>query len=42
MAVIFFFLYSPIAIMAIYSFNASKSKYEGTGAGKAEQERLAK
>ncbi len=25
-----------------YTFNASKSKYKGTGAGKAEQERLAK
>ena len=31
MAVIFFFLYSPIAIMALFSFNASKSRTVWTG-----------
>jgi len=31
MAIVFFFLYSPIAIMAIFSFNASKSRTVWTG-----------
>ena len=31
MAIIFFFLYSPIAVMALFSFNASKSRTVWTG-----------
>ena len=31
MAIVFFFLYSPIAIMALFSFNASKSRTVWTG-----------
>ena len=31
MAIIFFFLYSPIAVMAVYSFNSSKSRTVWTG-----------
>ncbi len=31
MAIVFFFLYSPIAVMALFSFNASKSRTVWTG-----------
>jgi len=31
MAIVFFFLYSPIAVMAVFSFNASKSRTVWTG-----------